>query len=233
MRFQHKIQTFLTKGFWSGIWYAIREIALIVIGVLLAIWFTNLNDARKDKDLEIKTLRALSAGLRQDSSDIEGNIRALKEISGRRKKAMQIFEGKMPLDSLDGGSFISSYVVFLNNIAPYENLKSVGLDKITNDSLRTQIITLFELDYRNFIRMEQQINDSKSEKLNRYSEMGLYHFYQKKSFAAFVQLLAKDKNFVFENFIAAQKEDMLRNRYLELQPKLNRLIRNVERECKK
>jgi hypothetical protein len=233
MGINQKIQTFVEKGFWAGVWYAAREILLIVIGVLLAVWIDNLNDARKDRALEIKTLSALKTGLKQDSSDIELNIKGLTGITHWREKAQLASEGKMSFDSLKGEAPISSYTFFLNNLAPYENLKSIGLSKITNDTLRNQIITLFELDYKNLMRMESEINVYKIEQLNHYSELGAYHFYQKKPLLDFITMLRKDKNFVFVNFIAWQKELSQLNWYARLQPKLNRLIRNVEKECER
>jgi hypothetical protein len=233
MGINQKIQTFLEKGFWAGIWYAAREIILIVVGVLIAVWIDNLNDERKDRALEIKTLNALKIGLQQDSSDIELNIKGLTEMTEWRRKVMLVSEGKMSLDSLNGEAPISSYTFFLNNIAPYENLKSVGLSKITNDSLRNQIITLFELDYKNLMRVENEINVYKTEQLNHYSELGVYHFYQEKPLLDFLSMLRKDKNFIFVNFITWQKERLQLNWYAILQTKLNRLIRNVETECKR
>lgn len=61
MGLNQKIQIFLEKGFWAGICYAAREILLIVVGVLIAVWIDNLNDDRKDRALEIKTLHALKS----------------------------------------------------------------------------------------------------------------------------------------------------------------------------
>ena len=231
MGINQKIQTFDKKSFGEGIWYATREILLIVVGVLIAVGIDNLNDNRKDRALEIKTLHALKIGLQQDSSDIELNIKGLTDITDWRRKIMLVSEGKMSIDSLYGEAPISSYTFFLNNIAPYENLKSVGLSKITNDSLRKQIITLFELDYKNLMRVENEINVYKSEQLDHYSELGAYHFYQEKPLLDFVTILRKNKNFIFVNFITWQKERLQLQWYATLQPKLNRLIRNVEKEC--
>lgn len=231
MSIHQKLETLSKKGLWSGAVYALREISLIVIGVLIAVWIDNWNDNRKDRVLEIKTLQALKAGLQQDSMDIHENLKGLDEIIVWRTKIIKVVEGKIPLDSLSGEQKISSYTYFLNNLAPYENLKSVGLAKIMNDTLRTQIITLYELDYKSLIRNEGDINQYKAERMNQYSERAAFFYFKKNNPENFVTFFKKEKNFIFDNFISQQNEIRQQYYYERLLPKLRRLMRNIEKEC--
>lgn len=46
-----------TQSITRYILYAIGEIVLIFAGITLSIWFSNWNDARKDRDAEVKLLK--------------------------------------------------------------------------------------------------------------------------------------------------------------------------------
>lgn len=54
--------------------YAIGEIILVVIGILIALGINNWNEIRKEKNIENKILVEISKGLKQDLIDIKDNI---------------------------------------------------------------------------------------------------------------------------------------------------------------
>ena len=60
--------------------YAIGEIALVVIGILIALSINNWNEERKLRILEIKTLKELRSDLRQSLIDIEGDRSNFKRL---------------------------------------------------------------------------------------------------------------------------------------------------------
>lgn len=229
MILHYRLKNVLNQSSLKGFWYALREIALIVIGVLIAVWIDNMNEQRKDKILEIKTLRALSEGLKQDSTDIANNIIGLKELVDWRMKVNKIVEGKMPIDSFTNSKGLSNFIFFLNNAAPYENLKSIGFSKITNDSIRNQIINLYELNYKVIIKNEERYNAIVLEKISPYHEKCVFLSYQGVEPKGLITYLRKEKNFVFDNFIAAQTELFELYSQKELLPKIVTLKRNIDK----
>lgn len=138
--------------------YALGEIVLVVMGILIALQFNNLNNKAQLRQLEIKYLKEISNNLKSDSADIAFNI----EFNETR-----LLAGQMVLKSLSGNE---SYSDTLNryfgnllyttrsvmNFSAYETLKSRGLEIITNDSLRKTITHLYSFSYHNAIDFEKQ-----------------------------------------------------------------------------
>ena len=123
--------------------YAIGEIVLVVIGILIALSINNWNEKRKIKNKETVILKELLTSINSD-------LKAYESFSGprieRKKRGLDslfshIFDKKEIKDSL----FIDFYTNMSQDIflrfdnGPFEDLKSSGLDIISNDALRTAI----------------------------------------------------------------------------------------------
>ena len=63
------------KKFKNYLVYAIGEIVLVVIGILIALWLNNLNEARKNKKYERQYLYAIQENVQADISELEGHFR--------------------------------------------------------------------------------------------------------------------------------------------------------------
>ena len=59
--------------------YAIGEIVLVVIGILIALQINNWNEDRKDKKLELQLLKSFERSLDKDLSDMDANVRTHKK----------------------------------------------------------------------------------------------------------------------------------------------------------
>ena len=55
--------------------YAIGEIALVVIGILIALQINNWNENRKDNFVELKILESLNNDLKTDIDNLKGMIK--------------------------------------------------------------------------------------------------------------------------------------------------------------
>lgn len=148
--------------------YAIGETVLVVIGILIALQINNNNEARKDRNFELKMLKEISRAL-------EGDIWYVKEhlIGFRTKEAEKgvdyykrlLKEESVDLDSLRHYfDWLGYGIVFRINQGPYQGLKSVGLNKVSNDSVRNQIQLFYDfyiprsrdLIYANEDRMDEK-----------------------------------------------------------------------------
>jgi hypothetical protein len=126
--------------------YAIGEIILVVIGILLALQINNWNEAKKNDKIEVSILHELL-------NDSKTNLTSLEEDIELNRKAIQsnllitdfLTAGKDYHDSLDVHfGFIQYNTQFTVNTGGFENLKSRGFEFISNDTLRKSIIDLYD-----------------------------------------------------------------------------------------
>ena len=61
--------------------YAIGEIVLVVIGILIALQINNWNEQRKDRKIEISYLERLLSEVKKDSASINQNIQLADKLS--------------------------------------------------------------------------------------------------------------------------------------------------------
>jgi len=117
--------------------YAIGEIVLVVIGILIALQLNNLNENKKNDVFEKEILSQIQENLKTDKlalKEIELNF--MKAISSS-KKILNTEESQKTEDSIK--IWLGSIIQFdrfqpLTNA--YEVLKSNGLDRISNKQLR-------------------------------------------------------------------------------------------------
>ena len=128
--------------------YAIGEIILVVIGILIALQINNNNEAKKDRAFELKMLKEISKSLDTDINYIEDHMIGyrIKEV----EKSITYFKRLLKNEKVDKDSLRYYFnwttfgLSFQVNEGPYQGLKSIGLDKISNDSLRNSIQYLYD-----------------------------------------------------------------------------------------
>lgn len=142
----------------SGISYFLLEIFSIFLGVTIAFLANHLNEVRKDKIAEQKILAELKVELASDLTDIEDNIGGHK----LGVKVVDLFRRycngrEVDYDSL-GIFYEHLYKDYLSisNTTAYETLKSKGLDIVTNEKLRNEIVRLYDFEYEVLEKVEEQ-----------------------------------------------------------------------------
>lgn len=133
------------------------EFFSIFIAVISAFALNNWNDNRRDNQAATKILTEISNGLEKDLDDININIRGHKSgINACIYWRKIISNQEVDIDSL------ARYYMGLTrdffsaqNNSGYETLKSRGLELVKNDSLRFDIISLYEYDYESLKTMEE------------------------------------------------------------------------------
>nr|WP_052188183.1 DUF6090 family protein [Cellulophaga sp. Hel_I_12] len=134
--------------------YAIGEIVLVVIGILIALSINNWNDARKDRVAEKELYRTLIKSLESDLED----VRAKSMILDTALTAQRIFitESLTEIQSKFTGEEIyrmiwqlgnTSYS-FVPNVSLYTKIsQNQQIDLIQSDTLQKKIMDLFEVHY--------------------------------------------------------------------------------------
>jgi len=162
IKFFRKIrQKLLSENkFVKYLFYAVGEILLVVIGILIALQINNSNDRKKKLKKEIVYLTELKKGLETDlTGEFIPAIGIYNRLLERHRKLDAFYEDKENFDRDSLTNYFHSCIQrewdFVFNTAAYENIKSAGIDIISNDSMRSKISTLYSYSYPNIREVNQ------------------------------------------------------------------------------
>ena len=134
--------------------YAIGEIVLVVIGILIALQINNWNEDRKENALEIEILKEVKHNLTYDLQDAEYNLNAQRKKLTSQNIIINWLESDQVFhDSLSPHfSRIQYGTTFDSNESSYHTLEQLGMRIISNDSLRNQISKIYDYTYKIYNR---------------------------------------------------------------------------------
>ncbi len=126
--------------------YAIGEIVLVVIGILIALSINNWNQEGKAHKFENKLLTELRQTIIYDYSSIERILEGNQVSKISCQTILTHFENKLPYhDSLNQHFWKANWWWQLNlRHTAFENAKSYGLHFIKDDSLRSLLTHVYE-----------------------------------------------------------------------------------------
>jgi hypothetical protein len=142
--------------------YAIGEILLVVIGILLALQINNWNENKKERITEEKLLEALHKDLLVNIDRFKVDIILEQRSIAQSNTIVNHLDDNKPyataLDTIFNEALFSPDITLSSS--SYESIKSKGIDIIQNDSLRNEIIYVYDVVYTNLIaetvRLENQ-----------------------------------------------------------------------------
>ena len=127
--------------FWS---YALGEILLLVIGILIALQINNWNEDRKERKLAATYLDNLELDLQADLQSISLAIEDLEFYEQEGRYSLEVLEGNV--DVVDKDQFILSLIwnnhfhLFEQSRSTYEDLIGSGnIRLITNNNLKVAL----------------------------------------------------------------------------------------------
>jgi hypothetical protein len=141
--------------------YAIGEIILVVIGILIALQINNSNEKSKVRDKEQKALVVLSNTLQSNVDFLDQEIRNLNKYNQSADTIMAAITTKQKENAKFYKHFHNAYhAPFLSlDKSGYKNLETSGFDIIHSEVLRLSIFKLFDQSYT---QMENILEDSES-----------------------------------------------------------------------
>ena len=138
--------------------YAIGEIVLVVIGILIALQINNWNEFQKDRKIEKEALMSLVENMKLNINQTEHKI---ERIQSANKSGQIIFaaikNSNHTVDTL-GKHFheaLLNHANLLLTIGAYEALKNIGFEIIRNETLKKEIINLHENTYLQLSRNQK------------------------------------------------------------------------------
>ncbi len=137
--------------------YALGEIVLVVVGILIALQINNWNEGRKNAAKEAYILNEILNNLYEDAEQIEFNLKRREATQTAIEDLLNIID-KNPIDELGLEKNLAHFLTFerfypVNNA--YEMLKSNGL-VIDDNNLRTAISRYYDFEQK---KVTQSIKD--------------------------------------------------------------------------
>jgi hypothetical protein len=218
--------------------YAVGEILLVVIGILIAVQINNWNELRKQKLEEIDVLEGIRNDILKDTIDLNFNIRAYTRYIKSDSIVLNHLINKKELNQNVVDALINStdadWFIILHD-SHFQEAKLKGLSVISDLNLRESISRLYEFDYKALILMEnssENYNHSKyvNKKLNQYLGFDSTGFIINKTF--YNRLLSDDN--IFYNIKQGQlkKKSLLGLHKSTLESAL-KVVKNIDKKLNK
>jgi hypothetical protein len=155
--------------------YAIGEIILVVIGILIALQINNWNEAKKQDKQIIKGLIEVRDNLISDSLAISNTLKLKLEDKDIQNRVIQLLNNSKPLDSAInkdlGRVMIARKIKLIPN--GYSLLKNLGLERIEDLNMRNKLIEYYEISIN---LIESDTNDDLLEFESTFLPFARKHF---------------------------------------------------------
>ncbi len=159
-KIRHKLLT--ENKFSKYVLYAIGEILLVVIGILIALQINNRNEWRKDRVKEKIILKDLANNIKINTKTFQDDIELLKEWNHASEIVIRALENKLEYSDSLKHYFHSARVtkqnLFLSKVG-YQAYKDEGLGIITNKALSSEIIKLYETTMPSTLSTNNLVNE--------------------------------------------------------------------------
>lgn len=219
-----------SKKITSYILYAIGEIILVVIGILIAVTINNWNEQKKLRARESAFLTNLQVDLKSDSLRLAELKNEFNVGFAYKVLFLNYISGiEVDKDSLTD-HFYQQYQIltdFVPNTATVDELKNTGLTLISNPDLRRQIVTLYN-GYEN-LNLKLTLGQEKAQNLISYISDKVPNI-DELSYDEII-MLAKDPFFVNQvrmNYVFTQKTGV-ESAYLQCSETLALIKKEIDR----
>ena len=215
--------------------YAIGEILLVVIGILIAVQINNWNELRKQQLVEIDVLEGIRNDILKDSIDLNFNIRAYtRYIKSDSIVLNHLIKKKELNQNVVNALIISSdadWFIILHD-SHFQEAKLKGLSIITDINLRESISRLYEFDYKALILMDnfsENYNHSKyvNKKLNQYLGFDSTGFIINKTF---YNRLLSDDNILYNIKQGQLKKKQLLDMHISTLESALKVLKNIDKK---
>jgi hypothetical protein len=126
--------------------YALGEILLVMVGILLAVEINNINKAKQLRQVEIEILQEMVADLDADARDWKYNLGVHRQAEKSSNLIRKVLLDDLPFHDSLKTHFTNTYgfTAVVHKKAAYKSLQSQGVSIVSNDSLRHFITYYYE-----------------------------------------------------------------------------------------
>ncbi len=166
-------------------WRAVLgELLLIFVGISLALFVENWSEERQERvkervvlsqiltDIRATRLNVTRGGTLPNTGLPTGNLPGAEAGQAAHRRIMQTLygSGSVDLDSiaLDFDIVVNTGSPLFVQTAGYESLKSIGVDLLSNDSLRVNLTSFFDVTLPRIAKVETYFRESREQFLAPY-----------------------------------------------------------------
>ncbi|WP_242156338.1 DUF6090 family protein [Aestuariivivens sediminis] len=227
--------------------YAIGEIVLVVIGILIALQINNWNEHRKEREKEIKLLIELRSDLIETKNDLLTDIEKSQQILSTTN---ELYKSLVEDEISENTPFklSTSYILEAAELFPKLSansaIQSEGITIISNVELRKKITNFYQLHLKRVASAEAYSKELTSKELktylNTFSDFGstckdckdLFELYRddqgvQQNLYLIRQVDDKLVHILKEKFVVSRT---LHRRYLELSRFIDDIIELIDQE---
>lgn len=219
--------------------YGLGEIVLVVIGILIAISINNWNKNKQLSNQEYRLVLELKNDLTETQNELIEDSNTLTKIINKSDSIIA-YLNKIEPEEYDlnlYGINKMTWALFNVKLYPktiaYENLKSLGIQLVSNDSIRFYITDIFDSRLPRIVLWEGAAIDSKTNLYNALEQnlttikSDNYKYYSLVPFT-----FTKDSKNLFINRLAILQNDRiaLNSLYTDLLDQINILLKLLENE---
>lgn len=233
---QKRSDSLSSKDIRQYLLYAIGEIVLVVVGILIALQVGKWQAEQKENYREIEMLQGIRKELLKDTADLNLNIRTYEwRVVKDSSLLAHISEGKELHPNFINNliSLTLRETTLLSLQSYYRQLQSEGIGLIENQRLRDSISKFYDFDLKSLMAMENesvflsQNNPMKEELKTYFSYADGRPNISKKSYRA----LQNNKTLQYRMYELWLLENYaLKEGYLPLRQSLYQLIDQIEKE---
>jgi len=219
--------------------YAIGEIILVVIGILIALQINNWNELQKVKKNEIKLLQTFEKSLKKDLVNIDWNIKEFQTVDNSINILISVFKEDLPYNDSLNFHFLNSTARWMPTIEQevYATMTASDLNIITNDSLKIEIVDYYSFAKRKFdtsINRYANVIENANNNLFNTRFDGLWNTQDRAMIPHNFESLKSDKEYnYFINSLQRQLWYEVRDPLQKAKSKSEKLISDIGNELKK
>lgn len=132
--------------------YAVGEIVLVMIGILLALQVNNWNEEQKVRVKEKEVLKDILTNLERNNAIIHESLLLLEDFDKSSEIVLETLRNNLPYSDTLPKHFFSATrtggLLFPVSVEGYESLKNAGFDIIHSNFLKDKILQIFEISYK-------------------------------------------------------------------------------------
>ena len=214
--------------------YAIGEIFLVVIGILIALQINNWNENRKTEIEEIKLLTDLHSELKKTLTDSQIALEYTRSTIEDIDKIEYYIENGLPYSKELNSSFgklphqFGQYV----SATAFNSLKAKGINIVKNEALKKDIINMYEVQFTMFTDYNTDENLIRSSVVFPFYSKTVIYSSESTTEASPNDFEELKKNKEFTNILRLVKRQRKRGveRYIEVITPMIKLIDDVKTE---
>ncbi|NND31973.1 MAG: hypothetical protein HKN76_05230 [Saprospiraceae bacterium] len=148
--------------------YAFGEILLIVLGILIALQLNDWKEEADQKTTEIKLLSELYHDLEESERRFTSSLEIDREVLASKQVIIKVIDQNLPWhDSLQlHFNLFNFWETYSIDATAYKSIENWGINNLSNDTLRRQIVNIFQYETHELAEMEENERQVRLSSLN-------------------------------------------------------------------